>query len=62
MSHNALPTASNLNTFRNRLAVRIANLALNLIADRGYRALIRGSIEYGLRAAARDIQDGSEMP
>lgn len=61
MSQNPLPQASNLNTFRNRLAGRLANAVLR-VADPHYRAFIRGSIEYGLRAAAKDVEEGREAP
>jgi hypothetical protein len=39
---------------RDRLAGRLCNVILNTLATPWYRNMIRGSILYGLDAAARD--------
>lgn len=49
------------NTWRDRFASRLANAALRLASSR-YRELVGGAIEYGLRAAARDEQEGRASP
>ncbi|WIE81096.1 hypothetical protein [Curtobacterium sp. MCSS17_016] len=46
---------------RDRLAGRLANAALRL-ATPYYRGMIGGSIEYGLRAAARDSREDRPSP
>lgn len=51
-----------MNRFRDWLACRIANFALNYIATRRYRDTIGGAISYGLRGAARDEVEGREPP
>lgn len=48
-------------TWRDRIAVRLANLVLR-IATAHYRAFLRGTIEYGLASAAHDVRSrGSSM-
>lgn len=46
---------------RDRIAARLANAAL-LIATPWYRNMIRGSILYGLAAAADDVEPDVEEP
>lgn len=48
-------------TRRDRVAVPIINLVARL-ASRQYRATVKGSIEYGMRAAARDHAEGRPYP
>jgi len=50
-----------LDHWRNRLAWRLANLALR-IATRDYRMRLEGAIHYGLSAVARDLEEGREPP
>lgn len=50
-----------LNCRRNRLGAWLANKSLRLTTPE-YRAFIRGSIEYGMRAAKRDNDEGREPP
>lgn len=57
----SLPNVSHIVTHRNRLGVWLANQALRLTTDE-YQGFVRGSIEYGLRAAARDKAEGREPP
>lgn len=47
---------SRLGKFRDDLAWRIANFALNRIATPWYSAMIQGAIKYGLDAAATDTR------
>lgn len=49
------------NTFRNRVAIKLANLVLLLATDQ-FRNLLKGAIIYGLNAAARDEVDGRPAP
>lgn len=44
---------SKFGRFRDVLAMNIANFALNYIATPWYRAMIDGTIRYGLQEAAR---------
>jgi hypothetical protein len=48
-------------TLRDRVAVSLSNFVL-LLATPGYRAFLKGSIEYGLRSAARDQHEGRTPP
>lgn len=41
-------------TWRDRLVCVVCNWLLNHVASERYRAMIGGSIQYGLRAAAND--------
>lgn len=45
---------SRFGNFRDNLARKIANFALNYIATPWYRAMIGGTIRYGLEAARKD--------
>lgn len=47
-----------MDNWRNRLACRLANLALDHIATPRYSRLIGGAIRYGVMAAARDTALG----
>ena len=47
---------------RDRIAVRICNAVLRVLATEHYRKMVAGSITYGLRAAARDEQSGALPP
>ena len=47
---------------RDRIAVRICNAVMRVLATEHYRKMIAGSITYGLRAAARDEQSGALPP
>lgn len=49
------------NSLRNRVAHRLANAVLR-IADSEYRSMIAGSVEYGLRSAARDALEKRKAP
>lgn len=57
----SLPNTSATPTKRDHLGVWLANLALRLTSET-YRNFVRGSIEYGLRAAARDEAEGRPAP
>lgn len=46
---------------RDMIAVRLANLALNL-ASAHYRTMLRGTILYGMAAVRRDIAEGRDAP
>lgn len=48
-------------TPRDQVAVWLTKMALRLATDH-YRAFIRGVIEYGMRAAAQDEQEGRPYP
>lgn len=48
-------------SWRDTLAHALANAALS-IATRKYRGMIAGAIEYGLRSAARDANEGRSSP
>lgn len=50
-----------MDSARNRAAAKLANAALRLAHPR-YRAFVRGSIEYGMRAALRDNLEGRRPP
>lgn len=54
MATETLP-GPDLGSWRNRLAHRIANFALNRIASAEYRNIIDGAIVLGMRTAARDV-------
>lgn len=47
---------------RDKFAVALANLVLNVFATKGYRDLLRGIVEYGMRSAARDMAEGRDIP
>ena len=47
---------------RDRIAVRICNAVMRVLATEHYRKMVAGSITYGLRAAARDEQSGALPP
>ena len=47
-------------SLRDRLACWLCNAILNTLATPHYRDMIRGSILYGLRAAAEDASNQSE--
>jgi hypothetical protein len=47
---------------RDRVAVRICNAVLRVLATEHYRKMVAGSVEYGLRAAARDERSGALPP
>jgi hypothetical protein len=55
-------TGGIINSFRNRVAIAIANFALNSIATERYRKFIYGSINYGMDSAIRDELEGRESP
>ena len=48
--------------WRDRLAQRCANWALNHIATPEYRDKVSGHIRYGMNAAARDEKEGTPAP
>lgn len=47
---------------RDKFAVTLANLVLRVFATKGYRDLLRGTIEYGMRAVVRDTDEGRDLP
>ena len=47
---------------RDRIAVRICNGVMRVLATEHYRKMLAGSVRYGLRAAARDEQSGALPP
>ena len=47
---------------RDRIAVRVCNAVMRVLATEHYRQMITGAIRYGLRAAARDEQSGVLPP
>jgi hypothetical protein len=47
---------------RDRIAVRICNAVMRVLATEHYRKMVTGSVTYGLRAAARDEQFGALPP
>jgi hypothetical protein len=49
-------------SFRDRLACATVNWILRNIATANYCDFIAGSIEYGMRAAARDSAEDREAP
>lgn len=47
---------------RDKFAVALANFVLRLFATKGYRDLLSGIVEYGMRSAARDMAEGRDTP
>ena len=47
---------------RDRVAVRVCNAVMRVLATEHYRKMLAGSVRYGLRAAARDEQSGALPP
>jgi selenophosphate synthase len=47
---------------RDKFAVALANFVLNVFATKGYRDILSGTIEYGMRAAVRDKAEGRSAP
>ena len=47
---------------RDRIAVRVCNAVMRVLATEHYRKMVAGSVEYGLRAAARDEKFGALPP
>lgn len=52
---------TDLDTFRNRIAGRLANAAMR-IASPEYRKFVAGAILYGMDAAARDLVENRDSP
>ena len=48
--------------WRNTLYADISNWLASWLPTREYVAYLRGSIEYGMRSATRDAEEGREPP
>lgn len=61
MSGDLLGTDS-FDHLRDRLGVPVVNAIARTLLSRRYVAFIKGAVEYGMRAAARDQAEGREAP
>jgi hypothetical protein len=51
-----------MSALRDRVGVRVLNVLAQVLLSRRYVLMVKGAVEYGLRAAARDDAEGRENP